>query len=74
MLSANDHVQVVRSAQESNPLAACLDQMERRLIGSLITIGYHLGELIWQTGPGKEDQRDAHFMQILEMTIVYRLL
>ena len=74
MLTAHHHIQVVRTADKGNALAACIDEMLGSLLSSDVAIGCDARELIRQTGATKEHHGDLHLVDLLEMTIVACIL
>ena len=70
VLAAADHVEMIRTTDESNPAAASSYEVLGGTVGSNVTVGNNLGEELGQTRAGKKYERNAHIMDFLEVGVV----
>ena len=74
MLAAAHHVEMVRTTDEGNAAGTGLYHVLGGLLCCHVAIAHHLRELVFQAAAGKEHQRYAHIMKLLEVRIVGSIL
>ena len=74
MLAAAHHVEMVRTTDKGDAAGTGLYHVLGCLLRCHVAIAYHLRELVFQTAAGKEHQRYAHVMKLLEVRIVGGIL
>ena len=74
MLSPAHHIEVIRSADEGNPLATCLDKMICCHLSSLVSICSYRREFVGETCSAKEHEWNTHIGNFLKMGIVGGIL
>ena len=74
MLAAAHHVEMVRTTDEGDAAGTGLYHVLGGLLCCHVAIAHHLRELVFQAAAGKEHQRYAHIMKLLEVRIVGGIL